>query len=222
MKSLLAVFVALALLVPSALAQESGAEDGCPVGELEMASADDASADDASARDGASGRQATSSAYGAAAVTSPTPAVDVEARTDAEATVQDVIARDGVHVVHFWAPWCSNATNELDSGWADLVDANPEVTFTFVSIWNDGAEGHDVLQSYGVDPSGRVTTLQQPDLGPSDDASQRRRQFLGLPVTWSPSTWIFHEKGELAFALNYGEMEMNTIQSLLDATRADW
>jgi hypothetical protein len=31
-----------------------------------------------------------------------------------------------------------------------------------------------------------------------------------------------HENGELAFALNYGEMSMETIQHLLDATQADW
>ena len=68
----------------------------------------------------------------------------------------------------------------------------------------------------------RVSTLTLPDTGPSDNEELRRRQFLGFPVTWSPSTWIFHKNGELAFAMNYGEMEMDTIQQLIDNTRADW
>jgi hypothetical protein len=67
-----------------------------------------------------------------------------------------------------------------------------------------------------------VTTVAQPDLGPSDNEQNRRRSFLTHPVTWIPSTWIFHNNGELAFAMNYGEMEMSTIQSLIDATRTDW
>lgn len=146
-----------------------------------------------------------------------------EALTAAEQRVQDIIAQDGVHVVHFWAPWCPNSMAELkmEENWADLVAANEDVTFTFVTIWNDDESAAETLAAYDV-PADRVTELTQPDYGPSDDKSQRRRAFLGLPVTWIPSTWIFHQNGELAFALNYGEMSMETIQHLLDATQADW
>ena len=154
------------------------------------------------------------------AVTDPTPAASVSPTTDAEAFVQDRIEKDGLHVVHFWAPWCPNSENELDNGWANLVADNPDVTFTFVTVWNDNEKGTAVLDDYGLPD--RVVEVTQPDLGPSDDESNRRYSFLGLPVTWIPSTWIFHENGELAFAMNYGEMEMETIQSLLDATNADW
>jgi hypothetical protein len=154
------------------------------------------------------------------AVTHPKPAVAVTPATAAERQVQNVIETDGLHVVHFWAPWCPNSTGELADGWASLVADNPNVSFTFVTVWNDGAPGAETLDTY--DLPDRVTELTQPDLGPSDQEANRRQSFLSHPVTWIPSTWIFHNNGELAFALNYGEMEMSTIQSLLDATRTDW
>lgn len=215
MKLLSALFVACALLAAPVLvspASAQQAEEACEAGDLNLAAADgEASAADA---------PDDVPAYGAVAVTSNTPALDVAPQTPAEKAVQDVIRRDGVHVVHFWAPWCPNAKNELADGWGDLVRDNPNVSFTFVSIWNDGKPGTDVLQSY--DLPNRVTTLQQPDVGASDVDENRRRMFLGLPVPWSPSTLIFHENGELAFSMNYGEMKMSTIQTLIDATRADW
>ncbi|PSQ95297.1 MAG: thioredoxin [Bacteroidetes bacterium SW_9_63_38] len=154
------------------------------------------------------------------AVTDATPAVSVTPTTEAETKVQDIIAPDGLHVVHFWAPWCTNSTVELRNGWASLVRDNPNVTFTFVTVWADGKTGTALLDEVGLPD--RVTTVAQPDLGPSDNEDNRRRSFLTHPVTWIPSTWIFHNNGELAFAMNYGEMDMSTIQSLIDATRTDW
>jgi thiol-disulfide isomerase/thioredoxin len=196
---------------------DASGEDGCPVGDLSMADSESGSASSAT---GASGSAAASGAYAVPAA-SDTPAVAVAPQTDAEAAVQETLKSDGVHVVHFWAPWCPNAKNELDAGWASLVEQNPDVSFTFVSIWNDGASGASMLEEYGV-PRDRVTTLQQPDLGPSDEEANRRKAFLGIPMTWSPSTWIFHNNGELAFAMNYGEMKMQTLQTLIDATQKDW
>ena len=154
------------------------------------------------------------------AVTNPRPAVSVSPTTEAEAYVQNVIQNDGLHVVHFWAPWCSNSKRELTNGWASLVANNPDVTFTFVTVWNDGESGASLLDNNNLPD--RVTEVTQPDLGPSNTESNRRRSFLTHPVTWVPSTWIFHNNGELAFAMNYGEMKMRTIQSLLDATRKNW
>jgi thiol-disulfide isomerase/thioredoxin len=148
------------------------------------------------------------------------PAVSASPRTDAASYVQEVISQDGVHIVHFWAPWCENSRVELKAGWPALVRQNPEVTFTFVTIWNDGESGTSLLEAY--DLPDRVTEVTQPDLGPSGVESNRRRAFLSHPVTWIPSTWIFHNNGELAFALNYGEMDMSTLQQLIDATQEDW
>jgi hypothetical protein len=153
-------------------------------------------------------------------VTNPRPATAVAPTTEAEEYVQNVIEKDGLHVVHFWAPWCPNSTGELKNGWGNLVRDNPNVSFTFVTVWNDGKKGASVLDEHNLPD--RVTEVAQPDLGPSDNEANRRQSFLTHPVTWIPSTWIFHNNGELAFAMNYGEMEMGTIQTLLDATRREW
>jgi thiol-disulfide isomerase/thioredoxin len=167
-----------------------------------------------------SGESASTTLTKQTKVTNPKPAVSVPPTTDAEEYVQNVIEKDGLHVVHFWAPWCPNSKRELRDGWAGLVADNPNVTFTFVTVWNDGEDGASVLDNNNLPD--RVTEVTQPDLGPSDTESNRRQSFLTHPVTWIPSTWIFHNNGELAFAMNYGEMKMSTIQSLLDATRKDW
>lgn len=140
--------------------------------------------------------------------------------TSAERRVQEIIQQDGIHVVHFWAPWCANSVSELRKGWYTLVEDNEDVSFTFVTIWNDGLDGAETMKRYAV--PARVEELIQADYGPSDDKSQRRREFLGLPVTWIPSTWIFHENGTLAFALNYAEMDMETLQLLIDMTQQEW
>lgn len=142
------------------------------------------------------------------------------ALTAAERRVQDIIGEDGVHVVHFWAPWCANSLAELENGWYALIEDNDEVTFTFVTIWNDGRSGRDALARFAVPD--RVEELQLPDFGPSDDESQRRRMFLGRPLTWIPSTWIFRDNGTLAFSLNYGEMSIETLQTLIDAAKSEW
>jgi hypothetical protein len=211
-KPLWAFLVALCLVAPLPV-QAQSSSGNCQAGRLNLTAA----ADSAAAGTPAAGGPPT---VQRPAVTHPRPAVAVAPRTEAERTVQDVIEEDGVHVVHFWAPWCANSRRELANGWAGLVRDTPDATFTFVTVWNDGDAGEAVLAEH--DLPDRVRVLPQPDLGPSDRESNRRRSFLSHPVTWIPSTWIFHNNGELAFALNYGEMKKSTLQSLLDATRKDW
>jgi hypothetical protein len=156
----------------------------------------------------------------AAQTTSPTVPPDTLAMTPAEKRVAAIVETDGIHVVHFWAPWCSNSINELRSGWYELVERHPDVTFTFVTVWNDGESGREAMDRFGLDD--RVTEVLQPDFGPSDDKAQRRRSFLGLPVTWIPSTWVFHKGGELAYAFNYGELEMEQIDDAIEGAQMDW
>ena len=207
-------------LLPALPASAQQSSQNCQAGALNLTAAAD-SARPPSAPASANGSSSgTAPAVKQPAVTHPKPAVAVAPNTAAERRVQDVIEEDGLHVVHFWAPWCANSKRELADGWASLVADNPNVSFTFVTVWNDGDPGAKMLEKHDIPD--RVTEVTQPDLGPSDQESNRRQSFLSHPVTWIPSTWIFHNNGELAFALNYGEMEMSTIQSLLDATRKDW
>lgn len=138
----------------------------------------------------------------------------------AEARVQQIIQQDGIHVVHFWAPWCGNSLSELRTGWAGLIENHPDVTFTFVTVWNGGASGRDELDRLGI--PARVEEVTAPGTGTQEDKPGRRRIFLGLPMTWIPTTWVFHQNGVLAFAFNYGEVEAARIAEALADVRRDW
>ena len=140
-------------------------------------------------------------------------------RTSAEQAVAAQLEQDGVHVIHFWAPWCPNSVAELRNGWYETIEEHPEVSFTFVTIWNDGEAAPETLDKYAIPD--RVTELTQADFGPSDDKEQRRKTFLDLPVTWIPTTWVF-EGGELRYAFNYGELDMDQVEQAIEQTRADW
>ncbi|MDT0632769.1 TlpA family protein disulfide reductase [Rubrivirga litoralis] len=146
-----------------------------------------------------------------------TPPAD---RTVTEEVVQRTIERDGVHVVHFWAPWCGNSQTEFETGWYEVIEEHPDVTFTFVTIWNDGRDGADELRRYGIPDS--ATILAQPDRGPSANPDARRRTFLGLPLSWTPSTWIFNRGGQLATAFNYGEVSADMLEDAIEHAQADW
>lgn len=152
--------------------------------------------------------------------TDPTAPPTGATLTAAEQAVQATIARDGVHVVHFWAPWCENSTNEFRAGFYEVVEAHPDVSFTFVTIWNDGELSEAVLRRYGIPES--VTLLAQPDDGPSADRSARRRTFLGLPLTWTPATWVFNRNGKLATAFNYGEVAPDQLTAAIENASASW
>lgn len=136
--------------------------------------------------------------------------------TPAERDVVAQIAKDGTQVIHFWAPWCGNAINELTSGFAEVVKRQPGAAFTFVTIWNEGASGAETLTHFGL--AERVHEVLADGFGPREPRELRRRVFLGLPLTWIPTTWIFHKNGELAFAFNYGELAPATLEEALAAT----
>ena len=140
--------------------------------------------------------------------------------TDAERAVAETIEADGIHVVHFWAPWCDNSIAELRAGWYEAVEQHPDVTFTFVTAWNDGESGREAMTRFGLPE--RVAEVTQPDFGPSDDKEQRRRRFLGLPMTWIPATWVFRNNGELATAFNYGEIDMDQLARAIEGARSSW
>ena len=144
----------------------------------------------------------------------------VDDRTETERAVEAALREPGIHVVHFWAPWCGNSQNEFASGWYETIEAHPEVSFTFVTIWNDGEDGAAMLERYGIPE--RVTVLAQPDRGPSADRSLRRTSFLGLPLSWTPTTWIFNREGRLAYAFNYGEVSAEMLETALAHAADSW
>ena len=140
--------------------------------------------------------------------------------TSTEQTVREIIAQDGIHVVRFWNPECGNSLSELQHGLYEVIENNLDVTITFVTVWNDEETGQDVLDRYLIPD--RVNVLVQPDNGPSEVIGNRRYEFLGLPVTWTPSTRIYHRNGVLAYAFNYGELSPETLQQAINNTRSAW
>ncbi len=136
-----------------------------------------------------------------------------------EKQVAEAIKAPGVTVVHFWAPWCLNCAAELaKSGWSTFVDTNADVKFIFVTTWHDDI-GREVLTKNGVGTQSNFELLLHPN--PSRKAEDRMTQFMGLPVSWVPTTWIFRE-GQLRYALNYGEVRFPILQQLIRDTTDKW
>ncbi len=139
-----------------------------------------------------------------------------------EATLRETITREGVHVVHVWAPWCDNSIHELAPVWAGFPERHPAASVSHVSVWADGDDGAAVLREHGVevDAPGGGAVLVVP--GPKPEKADRRTTLLGLPVTWIPTTWVFNRGGLLAYAFNYGEISAERLaQAVSDAGR-DW
>ena len=141
--------------------------------------------------------------------------------TETEQQVRDLLAEDGVYVVHFWAPWCHNSMSEFGEGvWNEIIEQNEDVTFIFVTVFSDGSLSQWMLTQHEIPD--RVHTFAQPDHGRSRVKANRRKTFLGLPLTWTPTTWIFNRNGKLAFAVNYGEVRPALMGTLFDNANADW
>lgn len=136
--------------------------------------------------------------------------------TDAERNVRDTIARDGVHVVHVWAPWCDNSLHEHAGVWSGFAERHPDVSLTFVTVWNEGESGRSRLGADGIEAFEVVVP------GPKPEKEDRRTTFLGLPVTWIPTTWVFNRGGLLAYAFNYGEVSADELARAIEAAQSDW
>jgi thiol-disulfide isomerase/thioredoxin len=123
-----------------------------------------------------------------------------------------------VTIVHFWAPWCPNCQAELrDGGWNAFIGAHPGVHFIFVTFWNP-KDGHEALAKAGVGAERNFQLLLEPNGSKGKD---RKRDMLGLPVSWIPSTWIFRD-GHLTYAMNYGELRFPMLHQLILDSGSSW
>ena len=144
--------------------------------------------------------------------------------TEVERAVRERVSAEGVHVVRLWAPWCGNSRAELEDDLYQTIGDHPDVTFSFVTIWNDGRDGAAMLSRYGITPTddGRVTVTAQPDRGPSADRDLRRITFLGVPLSWTPTTLVYNRGGKLAYAFAYGEVSAEMLATAIADARNDW
>jgi thiol-disulfide isomerase/thioredoxin len=141
----------------------------------------------------------------------PAPAIDQQ--------VADATKSTGVTVVHFWAPWCPNCRAELaNGGWSGFIASNPDVRFVFVTIWSP-TDGRDVLEKNGVGAEKNFGLLLHPN--GSRKRGEKVAEFLGIPISWIPSTWIFRD-GKLRYAMNYGELRFPMLQQLVRDSSDGW
>jgi thiol-disulfide isomerase/thioredoxin len=148
-----------------------------------------------------------------------TPGLRAAEPLPVEQQVADAVKSPGVTVVHFWAPWCPNCLSELSkNGWSRFIAANPNVNFVFVTIWSD-EEGRAVLAKNGVGAQKNFQLLLHPNH--SRIEGEMMKSFLDLPVTWTPTTWVFRN-GRLRYAFNYGELRFPMLQQILRDTVDKW
>ena len=139
---------------------------------------------------------------------------------DLEKQVAAITAGPQVTVVHFWAPWCSNCQAEMASGgWAKFIAANPGVKFVFLNIWTKGQDPAPKLAAAGLGAQPNLLLFTHPN--PSRKKEDRLTSFLGLPLSWIPTTWVFKD-GKLYYALNYGEVRFDLLQRCVADSLDKW
>ena len=151
------------------------------------------------------------------------PTTMAEAAAAVEKQVAEIAAGSHVTIIHFWAPWCPNCTAEMspETGWKKFIEANPNVKFVFLNIWHRDQNPAPKLAAAGLGAQPNLTLLTHPNA--SSKAADKMTHFLELPVTWIPTTWVFRD-GRMRYALNYGEVRFDMLQTMVEDTRdkAKW
>ena len=144
-----------------------------------------------------------------------------ETAEEFEQRLFEEVSSTGITVVHPWADWCINCVNEHDDdGWKKIIEANPDVTFIFVSVWNSDPDDAGVLAKHGLGDQPNLKIWRHPNQ--SSRQGERVSALLGVPVTWMPTTWVFRDS-RMRYAINYGEVRFDMLQQMLkDSVKGQW
>lgn len=131
------------------------------------------------------------------------------------------VSSKDITVVHFWADWCPNCVNEHDNdGWKNFIEANPNITFYFVSVWGSDPDDHGLLAKHGLGDQPNLKILRHPNQ--SRRQGERVSEMFGVPVTWMPTTWVFRDS-RMRYAINYGEVRFDMLDQMIkDSVKGQW
>jgi len=128
-----------------------------------------------------------------------------------EARVSAAIPFPGLVVVHLWAPWCPDCVSEFHpGGWDSFVRDHPRARFIFVAVWSE-TDGNEELRKHGLEPGGNLTVLHHPN--PSRKKEDRMASFLGRPIRWIPTTWIY-QGGSHARSIDTGTVDFSELRRI--------
>ncbi len=148
-------------------------------------------------------------------------AAHAETAEEFEQRLFEEVSSTGITVVHPWASWCINCVNEHeDDGWKNFIEANPDVNFIFVSVWNSDQDDAGTLAKHGLGDQPNLKIWRHPNQ--SSRQGERVSALLGVPVTWMPTTWVFRDS-RMRYAINYGEVRFDMLQQMLkDTVKGQW
>lgn len=147
-------------------------------------------------------------------------ALRAETSEEFEQRLQQVVAGESVTIVHLWATWCPNCWFEhKNDGWKNFIEANPDVTVIFLSLWGSKPNDEAELAEYNLGGLSNFKIMRHPNQ--SRRETERVNSLLGVPISWLPSTWVFRE-GRMRYAVNYGEVRFPMLQQMVDDTTASW
>jgi len=144
-----------------------------------------------------------------------------ESVAEFEAKLFEQVSNEDISVVHLWASWCPNCVNEhKEDGWQNFIEAHPDITFYFVSVWGSAEDDAATLAKHGLGDQPNLKILRHPNQ--TRRGEQRVKELLGLPVTWMPTTWVFRD-GRMRYAINYGEVRFDMLEQMLqDSVKGQW
>ncbi|MEO7600500.1 MAG: thioredoxin family protein [Opitutus sp.] len=143
-----------------------------------------------------------------------------DAPNDVEQQVSALIAAPEITIVHLWAPWCSSCQTEMrPDGWAKFIAEHPDVKVVFVNVWHQGLPPERMLKGGGLGAQKNFVAFNHPN--PASSGEGRLQRFLGLSISWTPTTWVYRE-GKLRYALNYGEIRFPMLEQMVKDAGSNW